>query len=76
MSSKRLDDIGDFRRHGYTLRVDCLTCKRVAVLDPTAIVELCQRNRWSRQMASVERRLRCSTCKSKDVRCGPGLSRT
>ena len=75
MSSKRLDDVGDFRRHGYMLRVDCRICKRVAVLDPTSIVELCQRNGWSRQMASVERRLRCSVCKSKDVQCGPGLSR-
>jgi hypothetical protein len=73
MSSKRLDDIGDFRRHGYSLRVDCRTCKRVAILDPSSLVLLCNKKGWSRQMASVEGRLRCSGCGSKDVRCGPGF---
>ena len=73
VSSKRLDDVGDFHRHGYTLRVDCLACKRVAVLDPLDLVQRCQRNGWSRQLASVERRLRCSGCGSRRVRCGPGF---
>lgn len=73
MSSKRLDDIGDFHRHGYTLRIDCLACKRVAVLDPLTIITLCQRKGWSRQTVCVEARLRCSGCKSKNVRCGPGF---
>ena len=73
MSSKRLDNIGDFMRHGYTLRVDCLDCKRVAVLNPLMIVSLCQSKGWSKQMASVEARLRCSGCRSKNVRCGPGF---
>ena len=74
MSSKRLDDIGDFRRHGYSLRVDCRTCKRVAILDPSRLVVLCNKKGWSRQMASVEARLRRSGCGSKDVRCGPGFA--
>ena len=74
MSSKRLDDIGDFRRHGYRMRVDCRTCKRIAILDPTSLVVLCNENGWPRQMASVATRLKCSKCGSKDVRCGPGFA--
>ena len=74
VSSKRLDDVGDFRRHGYNLRVVCQSCGRVAVIDPTELVLLCNRNGWSRQMASVEKRLRCSKCGSRDVRCGPGFA--
>ena len=73
MSSKRLDDVGDFRRHGYNMRVDCRSCGRVAAMDPTELVFLCNRNGWSRQMTSVEARLRCSGCGSKDVRCGPAF---
>ena len=73
MSSKRLDDVGDFHRHGYSLRVDCLACKRVAVLDALSLVMLCQKNNWSRQIGAVEARLRCSGCGSRNVRCGPGF---
>ena len=54
MSSKRLDDVGDFRRHGYNLRIDCKQCGWVAVLDPTELVLLCNRRQWSRQIGSVE----------------------
>ena len=43
MSSKRLDDLGDFLRRHYRLRVDCLSSKRVAVLDPISLLEQCQR---------------------------------
>ena len=63
MSRKRLDDIGDFHRHGYVLRIDCLSCKRVAVLDPLDLVLRCQRNGWSRQLASVDSlQLHASCC--------------
>ena len=72
MSSKRLDKISDYSRHGYALRVDCLTCRRVALVDPLEITLLCQRRGWSKQMALVERRLRCSQCKSRKIRVGPG----
>ncbi|WP_188710068.1 hypothetical protein [Novosphingobium marinum] len=74
MSSKRLDTISDYHRHGYRLRVDCRTCGRTVVIEPLEIAMLCQRRKWSRQMASVEKRLRCSKCRSRDVRCGPGFA--
>ena len=73
MSSKRLDTISDFSRHGYTLRVDCRTCKRLAIIDPLEITLLCLRRQWSKQIAAVERRLRCSICGGRDVRLGPGF---
>lgn len=71
MSSKRLDAISDYHRHGYMLRVDCKACGRVAIVEPRQITELCQRRGWSRQMGQVERRLRCSKCGGRDVLCGP-----
>ena len=73
MGSKRLDDLGDFHRHHYRLRVDCRHCKRVAILDPLPLIELCQRRQWSRLIGVVERRLKCSKCGSRDVRLGPGF---
>lgn len=73
MSRKRLDDVGDFSRHGYTLRADYRSCGRVVVLDPLWIVTLCQARGWSKQVPLVEGRMRCSECGSKDVRLGPGL---
>jgi len=73
MSSKRLDTISDYARHGYTLRVECRSCQRVAIIHPMEISLLCQRRNWSRQIAFVERRLRCSKCGSRDVRAGPGF---
>ena len=76
MSSKRLDAISDYHRHGYMLRVDCKGCGRVAIVEPWQIVELCQRRGWSRQMGQVERRLRCSKCGSRSVQCGPCLGRS
>ena len=71
MSSKRLDAISDYHRHGYMLRVECGTCERAVLIEPWQIVQLCQRRHWSRQMGQVERRLRCTRCGSRDVRCGP-----
>ena len=73
MSSKRLDTISDYTRHGYTLRADCRACKRLAIIDPLEITMLCQRRQWSKQIAAVERLLRCSKCGSRDVRIGPGF---
>jgi tRNA G26 N,N-dimethylase Trm1 len=73
MSSKRLDSIADYSRHGYALRVDCRRCRRVAVLDPLQIVLHCQQRGWSKQMAALEGRLRCSRCGSKDTRLGPAF---
>ena len=73
MSSKRLEDVRDFSRHGYTLRIDCRSCGRVAVLDPLRIVTLCQERGWSRQVGAVEARMRCSAWGSKQVRLGSGF---
>ena len=73
MSSKRLDSIADYSRHGYALRVDCRRCRRVAVLDPLQIVLQCQQRGWSKQMAALEGRLRCSRCGSRDTRLGPAF---
>jgi len=73
MSSKRLDSISDYSRHGYALRVDCRRCRRVAVLDPLQIVLQCQQRGWSKQMAALEGRLRCSRCGSRDTRLGPAF---
>ena len=58
MSSKRLETISDYARHGYMLRVDCRSCQRVVIIHPMEITLLCQRRNWSRQIAVVERRLR------------------
>lgn len=73
MSSKRLDTISDFTRHGYRLRVDCKACGRLAIIDPLEITMLCQRRNWSKQIGAVEQQLRCSKCGSRDVRIGPGF---
>jgi tRNA G26 N,N-dimethylase Trm1 len=73
MSSKRLDSIADYSRHGYALRVDCRRCRRVAVLDPLQIVLQCQQRGWSKQMAALEGRLRCSRCGSRQTRLGPAF---
>lgn len=73
MSSKRLDTIADYSRHGYALRVDCRHCRRVAVLNPLSIVLLCQQRGWSKQMSALEGRLRCSRCGSRDTRLGPAF---
>ena len=34
---------------------------------------LCQRRGWTKQMAGVERRLKCSRCSSRDIRIGPAF---
>lgn len=73
MSSKRLDDLGDYHRHGYRLSVECRQCNRVVILDPLPMLEQCQRRRWSRQMPAVGRRLRCSNCGARNVRVGPAF---
>lgn len=73
MSSKRLDSTGDYLRHGYKLRIDCLGCKRVVVMDPLKLLEQCRQRAWPHQIASIERRLKCSGCGAKTVRVGPAF---
>ena len=68
-----LEDTLAYSRHGYALRVDCRSCRRVAVLDPLQIVLQCQQRGWSKQMAALEGRLRCSRCGSRQTRLGPAF---
>ena len=75
MSSKRLDTIADYSRHGYVLRVDCHGCKRMVLMNPLELTYLCQKRQWSRQMAAIERRLVCSQCGSRDIRLGPAFGK-
>ena len=62
MSSKRLDTISDYSRHGYKLQMECRSCQRVAIIHPMEIALLCQRRNWSRQIVVIGRSLRCSKC--------------
>jgi hypothetical protein len=73
MSSKRLDTISDYARHGYSLRVDCRDCGRVGMLDARQITNQCIARGWNRDISQVERRLRCSQCGSRNVVCGPAF---
>jgi len=75
MSSKRLNTIADYSRHGYALRVNCLKCQRVVVLNPLEIMMACQDRGWSKQMAAVEKRMRCKKCGSRDIQLGPALGK-
>lgn len=73
MSSKRLDKLGDFRRHGYRVRIDCTHCRRFVVVEPFVLLQLCQAKHWSTQIAFVEKRLRCVQCKQRGARLGPAF---
>lgn len=42
MGSERLDLISGYARHRFDLRLDCRTCKRVAVLSWRKLTDLCQ----------------------------------
>ena len=70
MGSKRLDSLADYHRHGLRLRVDCLACKRVAILDPLPLLERCKARGWRYSIDQVTARLVCAECGSKRVRCG------
>ena len=74
MSSIRLNQINDYARHGYRLRVDCRDCGRRALLEPTELSALCVKHGWSRDMFSLETRLRCSNCGGKNVLSGPSFA--
>jgi hypothetical protein len=71
MGSKRLDKISDYHRHGFNLQVTCRGCGRVVVLDSLAMMVECVESKRSRDMSAVQRRLACSQCGGRDVRCGP-----
>lgn len=74
MSSKRLDSLGDYLRHRYKVRVDCLGCRKVVILQPIVLLEQCRRRGWSHQMHEVAGRLKCGSCGSREVRIGPAFA--
>lgn len=75
MSSKRLDSAADYLRHGYRLRIDCLGCKRVVIMEPLPLLEICRARSWPYQIGAIERRLRCSVCGGRTVRLGPAFGK-
>lgn len=74
MSSKRLDKISDYARHGYALTVQCRSCSHSAKLDARVISDEAIKRNLSRDIAAIERRLRCQKCGKRDVRCGPAFA--
>lgn len=74
MSSKRLDKISDYARHGYNIKIECRSCGHTAKLDAQTIsADACRRN-LSRDIGAIERRLRCKQCGKRNVRCGPSFA--
>jgi ribosomal protein S27E len=71
MGSRRLNKISDYHRNGYNLRVTCLGCGRVVVLDSLAISIDCGKRNVSRDMGRIQRRLACAECGGRNVKCGP-----
>ena len=73
MSSKRLDSLSDYARHGYKLRVDCV-CGRVVLLDPHDLLGVILARGWqSYSLEGVAMRLKCQRCGKRPSRIGPGL---
>lgn len=72
MSSKRLNTLSDFARHGYLLRIEC-ECGRVVLADPHKIIVACQARGINYRLEAVAARLRCERCGRKPWRVGPGL---
>lgn len=73
MGSKRLDSAGDYLRHGYRVRIDCLGCGRTMILAPLTLLEQCRQRGWGHSMAEIERRLKCGDCGGRKVRIGPAF---
>lgn len=71
MSSKRLDAISDYARHGYNLRVACADCAHVAVLNARELTQQCVERGLSRDMGQLSDRLKCRKCGSRRVITGP-----
>ena len=74
MSSKRLDKISDYARHGYAITVECRSCGHSAKLDARAISDGAVKRNLSRDIGAIELRLRCQKCGKRDVRCGPAFA--
>ena len=73
MSSKRLDKISDYARHGYAINAQCRECGHAAKLDAQAISNDAVQRNLSRNVDAVERRLKCQNCGKRIVRIGPAF---
>lgn len=73
MSSKRLETLADYARHGYKIRLDC-ACGRVVVIDPRTLLEMIAKRGWARpSLDAIAQRLKCQRCGSRPKRIGPGF---
>jgi hypothetical protein len=71
MGSKRLNNISDYARQGFNLRVVCRACGRASVIDARALTAKCAEASLSLNMNAVQRRLKCQSCNGREVVCGP-----
>lgn len=74
MSSKRLDKISDYARHGYTLKAECKHCGHSAKLDARALSDDAIKRNLSRDVEAIEQRLKCQKCGMRNVRFGPAFT--
>lgn len=74
MSSKRLDKISDYARHGYAMTVQCRSCGHSAKLDARVISGEAVKRNLSRDIGAIEKRLRCQKCGKREFRCGPAFA--
>lgn len=72
MSSKRLSGLSDYARHGYKLRLDC-ECGRTVLVQPHALLKLCNDRGWRHTLGGIAAKLRCSKCGRRPYRIGPAL---
>ena len=73
MSSKRLESLGDYLRHGYRIRLECLSCNRVVIKPVVPLLRMCRERGVSHRLVLLEKQLRCSKCGLRDVRIGPAF---
>ena len=73
MSSKRLDSLADYTRHGYKLRLDC-ACGRIVVMEPHALLRIIMERGWSGySMEGLAMKLKCQQCGKPPRQIGPCL---
>lgn len=73
MSSKRLDSLGDYLRHRYRVRLECLSCNRVVIKSVVPLLEMCRERSISHRTVLLEKHLRCSNCGLQNVQIGPAF---
>ena len=74
MSSKRLDKISDYARHGYVIKAQCRDCGHNAKLDARVISNDAILRNLSRDLDAIERRLKCLNCGTRNVKIGPAFA--